>query len=146
MTAATFCLGSAGAFFLVGLLAGVWKYAAIATRMDARAPTYVDTAHRAALLYAFACGLLADVCRSSAWSDTVNFAAAAVLVSFFAASIAGYVVHGALQDTDNQFQRPHRLGRRTIPARAMVAFMVALSIGEIASFVVLLTGFIRAAR
>ena len=142
MIAATFCLTGAGGFFLVGLLSGVWKYAAVATSADARAPVYVDVTHRAALMYAFACALLSELSRRSAWSNAVNLAAAIVLVSFFALSIAGYVVHGLLRDTDNQLRRPNRVGRRVVPASAMVAFMVALSLSEIGGFVVLFWGFI----
>lgn len=144
MTAATFCLASAGAFFLTGLLAGGWKYAAIAASTDARAPAYVDVTHRASLMYAFACALLAELSRRSAWSNLVNLVAAAVLVSFFVASIAGYVVHGLLRDTDNQLQRPHQLGRRTVPAAAMSAFMIALCTGEICGFLVLFAGYLSA--
>src|SRR5262245_9931013 len=106
MSASSFCLVSAASFFALGLLAGVWKYAWIARTADGRAPSYVDVAHRAALLYAFACHLLGQLCARSAWPDWVNLAAAIVLVSFFAAAVLGYVVHGVLRDTDNQLRRP----------------------------------------
>lgn len=144
ITAATFCLTSGGAFFLVGLLTGGWKYAAIAVSAQARAPVYVDTAHRASLLYAFACAFLAELARRSAWSPVVNLAAAVVLVTFFAVAVVGYLVHGALGDTDNQLRRPHRLGRRIIPAPAMVTFMVLLTVGEVAGFLTLFSGYLAA--
>lgn len=140
MTAPSFCLASAGAFFLVGLATGTWKYACIATSRDARAPSYVDTAHRASLMYAFACGLLGQLAAHSAWRDAVNLAASVVLVVFFAASVLGYVVHGVLRDTDNQLAHPHRLGARTIPRSAMLVFMVSLVVAELGSFVVIFTG------
>jgi hypothetical protein len=139
-----FCLASAGAFFLTGLLTGVWKYSHTLTSADARAPVYVDTAHRASLLYAFACVLLAQLAERSAWRDAVNLGASVVLVVFFAVSVLGYIVHGKLRDTDNQLQRPHRLGRRTIPAQLMLAFMVLLSAAEIGGFLVVLSGFLVA--
>lgn len=144
MIASDFCLVSAGGFFLVGLLAGAWKYACIARSAEAKAPFYVDTAHRASLLYAFACALIGELCKRSAWSNGVNLAASAVLVSFFAAAVLGYVVHGALRDTDNQLQRPHRLGRRTIPAGAMLGFMMLLTLAEIGGFVVVFSGYLAA--
>src|SRR5437870_102204 len=109
MTAHEFCLTSAGAFLITGLATGIWKYACIAASPDARAPVYVDVAHRTSLMYAFACGLLAMLCERSAWRDAVNLAAAIAAVAFFALAVAGYVVHGALRDTDNQLARPHRL-------------------------------------
>lgn len=144
MSAETFCLASAGAFLLVGLATGAWKYLCIATTADARAPFYVDTAHRASLMYAFACGLLGQLVARSAYTSTTNLCAAIILVAFFAASVLGYIVHGALRDTDNQLARPHRLGRGAIPNGAMLTFMVSLIIGEIGSATVIVVGYLAA--
>ena len=134
-----------GAFFLTGLLSGAWKYAHIRRSADARAPLYVDLAHRAALLYAFAGALLSRLCEHNAWSNTVNLRAAVVLQVFFAVSVGGYVLHGALGDTDNQFHRPHRLGRRSIPAASMTTFMALLIAAEISAFLVVFSGYLVAA-
>jgi hypothetical protein len=130
--------------FFVGLVFGAWKYACIARSEEAQAPVYVDVAHRAALLYAFACMLVSQLCRTSAWSDAVNLGAAVVLVAYFAAAVFGYAVHGALRDTDNQLRRPHRLGTKTIGDRVMLAFMVSLIGAEIGAFLVIFTGFLAA--
>jgi hypothetical protein len=139
----TFCLASASGFFLVGLLSGAWKYAWIARTeaTEARAPVYVDITHRTSLLYAFACLLLGELAKVSAWSNAVNLAAAVVLVAFFTITVLGYVVHGLLRDTDNQLQVPHRLGTRVVHPGAMKAFMFALIAGEIGAFGVLVAGF-----
>lgn len=142
MNPSTFSLASGGAFFLVGLLSGAWKYLCIRRSPEARAPLYVDLAHRAALLYAFAGVLLSRLCEDSAWSPGVNLTAVIVLQVFFAVSVVGYVVHGALGDTDNQFRRPHRLGHKTMPASAMTAFMVALIAAEVSAFVVVFAGYL----
>jgi len=144
MVAETFCFASAGAFFLVGLVTGTWKYRAIAASPDARAPVYVDVAHRTALLYAFACGLMAQLAARSAWSNATNLAASVTLVAFFASAVAGYIVHGVLRDTDNQLRRPHVLGRRTVPPGAVHGFMTVLAAAEIISFAVLFAGFVAA--
>jgi hypothetical protein len=56
-----------------------------------------------------------------------------VLVFFFVAAIASYIIHGALRDTTNQFERP---------TRATWVSMASLIIGEIGGFGVLLAGFI----
>ncbi len=144
MVAESFCLASAGAFFLVGLFAGIWKYHGIATSDDARAPVYVDIAHRASLQYAFACALMTQLAARGAWSNATNLVASITLVTFFAAAVVGYIVHGILRDTDNQLHRPHVLGRRTIPSGAMRGFMTILSTAEVAGFGVLLAGFIAA--
>jgi type III secretory pathway component EscU len=140
--ASTFCLATAGVFFLFGLLFGAWKYACIARSPRAQAPVYVDVAHRSALLYAFACMLLGQLCAASAWSATTNLVAVIVMVGYFAISVTGYAVHGALRDTDNQLMRPHQLGTRTIGSGAMRAFMVSLIIAEVGAFVVVLSGYI----
>jgi hypothetical protein len=144
MNAPAFCLASAGTFFLVGLMSGAWKYAQIRRKPEGRAPLYVDLAHRSALLYAFAGVLLAQLAEHSAWTNSVNLGAAMVLQIFFATSVIAYVVHGALGDTDNQFRRPHRLGRKTIPAFAMTAFMMMLIMAEVTAFLVVFSGYVAA--
>ena len=140
MTAHTLALTSAGAFFLTGLVTGAWKYACIARSAEAKAPTYVDIAHRASLLYAFACALIATFCAQSGFSEAVNLACAAVLIAYFAISVFGYLVHGLLRDTDSQLARPHRLGAKTLPAFVMTAFMVSLIAAEIGAFGVVFAG------
>ena len=123
---------AAGLIFLWALVLGVWKYRQIAASETAQAHPYVDIAHRAALLYAFATLLIAAFVELSSWSTAVNAIAAGVLVFFFVAAIAGYVVHGLRQDTDNQFRDP---------VRGTHGFMTALIVGEVVAFAVLLAGF-----
>jgi hypothetical protein len=142
MNALSCCLTAAGAFFLVGLLCGAWKYLHIRRSPQVQAPLYVDLAHRSALMYAFANVLLARFAGQSRWSDRVNLIASVVLQVFFASSVLAYIVHGALRDTDNQFRRPHRLGTSTIPAAAMTGFMIALIGSEVAAFLVLFAGYL----
>lgn len=45
---------AAGLIFLLSLVLGVWKYRQMVTGPNHLAHPYVDTAHRAALLYSFA--------------------------------------------------------------------------------------------
>lgn len=78
----------------------------------------------------------------SRWPDWVDNLAILVSVLFFALAVASYVLHGWLRDTDNQLARPHRLGNRTVPPAAMVAFMLALIAGEIGGLLVLISGFL----
>ncbi|MFA4081289.1 hypothetical protein [Mycobacteroides salmoniphilum] len=126
---------TAGLIFLLSLGLGVWKYRQMVTSPNHLAHPYVDTAHRAALLYAFATLLTAAFVELSAWPGWVNLTAAMVLVFFFLAAIVSYMVHGALRDTTNQFEEPNP---------GMHVAMVLLIIGEMGGFAVLLTGFIRA--
>ncbi len=126
---------AAGLIFLWALLLGVWKYRGMATSPDALAHPYVDTAHRAALLYSFATLLIAVFVELSGWSQLVNLIAAFALIFFFVGAIAGYAIHGYRRDTDNQFREP-------VPGTH--AFMWALIAAEIGGFAVLLAGFVDA--
>lgn len=147
MDASTLCLLAAGIFFLSGLLTGVWKYAWIhATRGDqACAPIYVDIAHRASLMYAFAAILLREFVPYSPLPPGATLWAVGLPLLFFALAIASYILHGALQDTDNQLRVPHVLGRLTLPPAVMLAFMIALIAAETGGFLVLFWGFLVSA-
>jgi len=140
LPAVRLCVLAAGAFFMTGLLTGVWKYWHIARSPTATAPVYVDIGHRAALLYSFAALLLAQFAALSVWSPAVNLVAAALPLAFFAFAIGGYVLHGLLRDTDNQFLKPHRMGPVPVPAAALHGFMWVLAAAEIGGFAVLFAG------
>jgi heme/copper-type cytochrome/quinol oxidase subunit 2 len=124
---------AAGLIFLLALVLGIWKYRQMATSENHLAHPYVDIAHRAALLYSFATMLVAVFVELSAWPTWVNMTAAMVLVFFFVAAIFEYIVHGMRRDTTNQFEHP---------TTALTVGMVALIIGEIGGFAVLLAGFV----
>lgn len=126
-------LVAAGLIFLLALALGVWKYRQIVIAEDHRAHPYVDIAHRAALLYAFATGLIAVFVELSAWPTWVNLTAAMVVVFFFVAAIGTYILHGARRDTENQFAHP---------VRGTGVSMALLIIGEIGGFAVIFAGFI----
>ena len=124
---------AAGLIFLLALALGVWKYRQMATSPEHLAHPYVDIAHRASLLYSFATLLIAVFVELSSWPTWVNLTAAAVLVFFFLVAIGSYILHGARRDTTNQFEHPSAL---------LHAGMVALIVGEIGGFAVLLAGFV----
>jgi hypothetical protein len=124
---------AAAAMFLWALLLGVWKYRQMVTAADGLAHPYVDTAHRAALLYSFALLLVATFVELSGWSALVNLLAAGAMAFYFFAAVAGYAVHGWRRDTTNQFH----------PATpALHAFMAALIAAEIGGWLVLMAGFL----
>lgn len=130
----------AGAFLLTGLLTGIWKYLCIVRSEDATAPTYVDIAHRASLLYAFASLVILKLLEHAAFSETWGLVCALAPQLFFALAIGTYLVHGALRDTDNQLRRPHRLGSRTLPAWLPMIFMAALILAEVGGVGALFVG------
>ena len=127
---------AAGAMFLLALVLGVWKYRQMATSDDHLAHPYVDTAHRAALLYSFATLLVATFVQFSGWSQLADLIAAGVIYFFFVGAVVGYAYHGWKRDTDNQFRDP------TPSAGAVHGFMVALILGEIVAFAFLMAGFV----
>lgn len=144
MNAETLCLLAAGVFFLNGLLTGLWKYLCMARSADASSPVYVDIAHRASLMYAFSALLLKEFVPYSPLAAWGTLLAVAGPLLFFALSIAIYMVHGLLRDTDNQLRKPHKLGSHTLPALMIQVFMLSLAVVEIGGFAVLLYGFLRA--
>jgi hypothetical protein len=129
---------AAGVMFLLALVLGIWKYRQMSSSESHLAHPYVDTAHRAALLYSFATLLVASFVQFSGWSELVDLLAAGVLYFFFLGAVAGYAYHGWRRDTDNQFRDPYP------SAGAVHGYMVALIIGEIGAFSVLLAGFVEA--
>jgi hypothetical protein len=126
-------LVATGLIFLLALGLGVWKYRQIMLSDDHQAHPYVDIAHRAALLYAFATLLIAVFVQFSAWPVWVNLSAAMETVFFFVAAIASYILHGARRDTVNQFNPP---------VRGTGLAMALLIVGEMGGFSVLFAGFI----
>ncbi|GJO42214.1 hypothetical protein [Mycobacterium marinum] len=126
-------LVATGAIFLLALALGVWKYRQVMVSDGHRAHVYVDIAHRAALLYAFATLLVAVFVELSVWPAWLNLTAAMVMVFFFVAAIATYIFHGARRDTENQFDP-------AVPGTGV--FMVSLMLGEIGGFTVVFVGFI----
>ncbi|WP_425307652.1 hypothetical protein AADG42_02480 [Ammonicoccus fulvus] len=126
-------LTAAGLIFLLALVLGVWKYRGMVTSPDHLAHPYVDIAHRASLLYAFATTMTAVFVELSVWPTWMNLVAAGVLVFFFCVAIGSYILHGARRDTTNQFERPGAL---------VTGGMIALIIGEIGGFGVVFAGFL----
>jgi hypothetical protein len=124
---------ASGLIFLLALALGVWKYRQITVADDHRAHPYVDIAHRAALLYAFATALIAAFVALSGWPAWVNLTSAMVAVTFFVLAIGTYIVHGARRDTENQFAHP---------VRGTGLFMAMLIVAEIGGFAVIFAGFI----
>jgi hypothetical protein len=133
--AETVAILSAGVFFFTALLTGVWKWRQIMASDTHQAHPYVDIAHRASLLYSFAAMMLASFAALSVWSTTVDLVATALPLFYFAFAIGTYILHGALQDTDNQFA-----------TRSFVSTwgMATLVVGEIGGFVVLFAGVVVA--
>ena len=129
-----------GIYLFVGMLTGVWKYVQISRSEIARAHYYVDIAHRSSLLYAPATLILAIMAFFSSWSESTNLFFILINLIFFSFSIASYVLHGWLKDTNNQFKQPHQLGKMELPKMILRLAMILLVIGEIGATGGLLLG------
>lgn len=133
-TASRIALTASGLFFMAGLLTGLWKYACMRRHPRAEAPFYVNMAHRAALMYAFAAQLLAVFAAVSAFSSTVNTLAVIPPLLFFGIAIIHYVQLGLTSDSNNSL--------RDSPDRHKDYMVLnVLSAAEIGGFSVLLAGF-----
>jgi hypothetical protein len=132
--ASTLAILSAGLFFMVALLTGVWKWRQIMASADHCAHPYVDIAHRASLMYSFAAMLLASFASLSAWHANIDLVATGLPLFYFAFAIATYVWHGARRDTDNQFRE-----RNFVSTWGMWTLVVA----EIGGFMVLFAGVVK---
>ncbi|MEN3582999.1 hypothetical protein AAH978_02395 [Streptomyces sp. ZYX-F-203] len=126
-------LFAAGLIFLASLALGVWKWQQSMASPDGTAHRYVDVAHNAGLMYAFAAAsIVAPLVQFSGWPSPVNVAAAATVVGMFAVSIARYVRLAVQARTDNQM--------RDLKSR-MRGAREALVVTEIGGTAVLLSGF-----
>ncbi|MER5638849.1 hypothetical protein ABT095_18030 [Kitasatospora sp. NPDC002227] len=125
----------AGVIFTVALLLGVWKWQKMSTSPTGQAHPYVDIAHRSALLYSFAAGLVSAFVQFSEWPAGVNLAAGGTMVALFLITIANYTRLGLQGTTENQMHNP---------PSSMRGVLALLIVGEIGGFLVLLTGFAAA--
>lgn len=133
-TASRIALGASGIFFITGLLTGVWKYLCIRQSQKAEAPHYVNTAHRAALMYAFAAQLLAVFSALSTFSDGVNTAGVIPPLLFFGIAIVHYINLGLTTESNNSI-------RDSADRNKDYLILNILAVAEIGGFSVLLVGF-----
>lgn len=142
-SASAFAIVSAGVFLLVGLLSGLWKFLQMWRSKQGLAHPYVDIAHRASLLYGFACITLAILAYFSTYNPNYNLFAVAVVIAFFGLAVAGYLIQAALNGPDNQLRQPHKLGQHPMPRAGLAAFMVALVFAEIGGTLYLFLGALK---
>ena len=133
-TASRIALSASGIFFMIGLLTGLWKYLCMRQSQKAEAPYYVNTAHRAALMYAFAAQLLAVFAAISAFSDTFNTIAVIFPLLFFAIAIFHYINLGLITESNNSL-------RDFADRQKDYLILNILAASEIGGFTVLLVGF-----
>ena len=124
---------SSGLFLLLGMLIGIIKYQRMFTTADHVAPVYIDTAHRAALLYSFAMLVIARLLEYSPYSLTVQLCAAGVVLLFLTLTVFGYLAHGLSNKTDNMFRERNWI---------TTWYMYLLIAGEIGGLSIIVWGFL----
>ena len=134
-TASALALLAAGVFFMAGLVMGAWKYACMRRSERMEAPFYVNIAHRAALMYAFASVLIAIFAALSAFPLHWNLTGVLALISFFALAIGHYVHLGLTTTTKNHM-------RDNSDNRTHFMVMNLLTAAEISGFTILFGGMI----
>lgn len=84
----------AGIMLFIGMLTGTWKYAEMRHSPEARAPMYVDIAHRAGLMYASAMAVCALLATVSPLAQSIEIAAVIGNFLFFFIATMTYVKLG----------------------------------------------------
>ncbi len=133
-TASRIALAASGIFFMTGLLTGIWKYLCMRQNQKTEAPYYVNTAHRAALMYAFAAQLLAVFAATGAFSDRVNTIAVIFPLLFFGIAIIHYINLGLTTESNNSI-------RDSADRKKDYLILNFLAVSETGGFSVLLVGF-----
>lgn len=93
----------AGAMLLVGMATGTWKYIEMMRSPERRAPRYVNIAHRAALLYACAIGVLALLAWLSPLPQWLEIAAITIDSLFFFIATGTYIKLGVTRLERTQY-------------------------------------------
>lgn len=120
----------AGGMLLVGMATGTWKYIEMRRSAESRAPMYVDIAHRAALLYAFAIGVLALLAALSPLPQWLEISAIVVDSLFFFIATGTYIQLGIRRRARTQYQD------RTFTTGAGTWILAVAEIGSTAVLVV----------
>lgn len=94
----------AGIMLILGMLTGTWKYVEMRRSPAARAPMYVDIAHRAALLYAAAMAVCALLAALSPLSQGLELAAVIGNFAFFLIATLTYVSLGVRRVGETQYK------------------------------------------
>ena len=92
-----------GVFLLTAMLVGILKYRGMMRSEKHEAPVYIDIAHRAALLYAFAALVIAKLLEFSPFSENVQILIGGVPLVYFALTIIGYIKLGLENRETTQF-------------------------------------------
>lgn len=122
-----------GLFLLIGMLTGVWKYATIMKSENAKSSMYVDIAHRNALLFSFACVVIAKLMEFSPFSPTTQMVITAIPLFYFSLTTINQIKEGFAGRTETIFKERNF---------STTWFTYGLIIGEIGAISLMIIGYI----
>lgn len=122
-----------GLFLLTGMLSGVWKYALIMKSENHKAPMYVNIAHQNALLFSFACLVIAKLMEFSPFSSTIQMLITGIPLFYFSLTNLNQILKGVEGRNETIFKERNF---------STTWFTYGLIIGEISSILLMILGFI----
>lgn len=121
-----------GLFLLIGMLTGVWKYALIMKSENHKAPIYVDIAHRNALLFSFACVVIAKLMEFSPFSPAIQMIITVIPLFYFSLTTINQIKEGAAGRNETIFKERNF---------STTWFTYGLIVGEVGSVLLMIAGF-----
>ncbi|MBX7171702.1 MAG: hypothetical protein K1X72_12150 [Pyrinomonadaceae bacterium] len=122
-----------GLFLLIGMLTGVWKYTTIMKSEHAKSSMYVDIAHRNALLFSFACVVIAKLMEFSPFSMTIQIIITAIPLFYFSLTTINQIKEGFAGRTETIFKERNF---------STTWFTYGLIVGEIGAISLMIIGYI----
>jgi len=124
-----------GLFLLIGMLTGVWKYASMMKSEKHKAPIYVDIAHRNALLFSFACLVIAKLMEFSPFSPAIQLTITVIPLFYFSLTTINQIKEGAAGRNETIFKERNF---------STTWFTYGLIVGEVGSILLMIVGFVYA--
>lgn len=122
-----------GLFLLIGMLTGVWKYSSIMKSENHKAPMYVNIAHQNALLFSFACLVIAKLMEFSPFSSTIQLIITGIPLFYFSLTNINQIKEGLSGRNETVFKERNF---------STTWFTYGLIIGEISSIALMIIGFV----
>ena len=122
-----------GLFLLIGMLTGVWKYTTMMKSEHAKSSMYVDIAHRNALLFSFACVVIAKLMEFSPFSMTIQIIITAIPLFYFSLTTINQIKEGFAGRTETIFKERNF---------STTWFTYGLIVGEIGAISLMIIGYI----
>ena len=123
----------AGLFLLIGMITGVWKYATIMKSENAKSSMYVDIAHRNALLFSFACVVIAKLMEFSPFSPKIQIVITGIPLFYFSLTTINQIKEGFAGRTETIFKERNF---------STTWFTYGLIVGEIFAISLMIGGFV----